>query len=190
MSISYPIRFADQLRQHLRALRKKRSLTQAQLGALLGVSQARIAEIEANPGLVSIDQLMQLFAALGVSVSLTELDAAAPAKEQAQPEDEHRPTKPASRKRLRQEVRSSVPDAAGADAQYTVNTPPDSKWDARLMRSGPNGPVTSILVEEQSSSDDESRKSYLEELRRLNPDKEVYPASARNYLLRPKKGSW
>lgn len=69
---TYPILFTTQLRQHLRALRKKRGLTQAQLGALIGVSQARIAEIEANPGLVSFDQLMQLFSAFDVRLSLIE----------------------------------------------------------------------------------------------------------------------
>lgn len=72
MSVDYPIRFAAQLRQHLRALRKKRGLTQAQFGALVGVSQARIAEIEANPGLVSFEQMLQLLAVLGVTLSLQE----------------------------------------------------------------------------------------------------------------------
>jgi transcriptional regulator with XRE-family HTH domain len=72
MAITYPISFAAQLRQHLRALRKKRGLTQAQLGAMVGVSQVRIAEIEANPGLVSFDQLMQLLSILGVSISLSD----------------------------------------------------------------------------------------------------------------------
>jgi transcriptional regulator with XRE-family HTH domain len=72
MTNQYPIKFTTQLRQHLRALRKTRGLTQAQLGELVGVSQARIAEIEANPGLVSFDQLMQLFAMLDVTVVLNE----------------------------------------------------------------------------------------------------------------------
>ena len=72
MVTTYPISFSAQLRQHLRALRKKRGLTQAQLGALVGVSQVRIAEIEANPGLVSFDQLMQLLSMLGVSIALSD----------------------------------------------------------------------------------------------------------------------
>ena len=72
MATTYPISFSAQLRQHLRGLRKKRGLTQAQLGALIGVSQVRIAEIEANPGLVSFDQLMQLLSMLGVSISLSD----------------------------------------------------------------------------------------------------------------------
>ena len=50
-------------------------LTQAQVGAALGVSQARIAEIEANPGLVNFDQLLQLLAYPGCNVCL-ELEVA------------------------------------------------------------------------------------------------------------------
>lgn len=73
MANSYPIQFATQLRHHLRAFRKKRGLTQAQLGALTGVSQGRIAEIEANPGLVSFDQMMQLLSILDVSIVLSEI---------------------------------------------------------------------------------------------------------------------
>lgn len=76
MTNIYPIRFTAQLRQHLRALRKKRALTQAQVGAMVGVSQARIAEIEANPGLVSLDQLMQLLSVLDVSLFLNEAPSA------------------------------------------------------------------------------------------------------------------
>lgn len=70
MPKDYPLRFSGQLRQHLRALRKQRGLTQAQLGALVGVSQARIAEIEADPGLVKLDQMLQLIAALGATLSI------------------------------------------------------------------------------------------------------------------------
>ncbi len=78
MATAFPVRFPDQLRQHLRALRKRHGLTQAQLGALVGVSQARIAEIEANPGLVNFEQLMKLLFVLGVSLTLQE-EAVAPA---------------------------------------------------------------------------------------------------------------
>ncbi|WP_422084350.1 helix-turn-helix domain-containing protein [Variovorax sp.] len=68
--MDYPLRFVDQLRTHLKALRKQRGLTQAQAGALIGVSQARVAEIEANPGAVSFEQLMKLLSALGASFCL------------------------------------------------------------------------------------------------------------------------
>jgi HTH-type transcriptional regulator / antitoxin HipB len=63
--MSFPLRIPDQLKQHLRALRKSRGLTQGELGALVGVKQARIAEIEANPGAVSLDQITKVLAALG-----------------------------------------------------------------------------------------------------------------------------
>lgn len=109
----FPVRFPDQLRQHLRALRKRRGLTQAQLGARIGVSQARIAEIEANPGLVNFEQLMKLLSVLGASLTLqsesaapdaTGAPAAKPAKPKApkpQPKRSSRPpeVKPASRPR-------------------------------------------------------------------------------------------
>jgi HTH-type transcriptional regulator/antitoxin HipB len=68
--MSYPIRVPDQLKQHLRALRKSHGLTQSQLGALVGVKQARMAEIEANPGAVSLDQLTKILAVLGGTLHL------------------------------------------------------------------------------------------------------------------------
>lgn len=79
--MNFPLRIADQLQPHLRALRKRRGLTQAQLGALVGVKQARIAEIEANPGAVSLDQLIRLLAALGGTLHLhTDGDVSAVAR--------------------------------------------------------------------------------------------------------------
>jgi HTH-type transcriptional regulator/antitoxin HipB len=110
----FPVRFPDQLRQHLRALRKRHGLTQAQLGALIGVSQARIAEIEANPGLVNFEQLMKLLSVLGASLTLQE-EAVAPVATRApaakaskpkatkpQPKPSTRPpeVKPATRRNL------------------------------------------------------------------------------------------
>lgn len=68
--MDYPIQISNQLREYLRALRKERGLTQAALGQLVGVGQARIAEIENNPGVVSVDQLMKLVSALRVSLVL------------------------------------------------------------------------------------------------------------------------
>lgn len=74
--MSFPLRIPDQLKQHLRALRKSRGLTQGQLGALVGVRQARIAEIEANPGPVSLDQLTKVLAALGGTLHLHSAEGA------------------------------------------------------------------------------------------------------------------
>lgn len=74
--MSSPLRLPAQLKQHLRALRKRRALTQSQLGSLVGVGQARIAEIEANPGAVSLDQITQVLAALGGTLHLHSAEGA------------------------------------------------------------------------------------------------------------------
>jgi HTH-type transcriptional regulator/antitoxin HipB len=59
-----PVQTAEQLATHLRSLRRRLKLTQSELGVRLGVEQARIGKIERNPGSISVDQLLQLLAAL------------------------------------------------------------------------------------------------------------------------------
>jgi HipA-like protein len=91
MAAVFPVHFPDQLHQRLRALRKRQGLNQAQLGALIDFRQARIADIEANPELVSFEQLMRLRSVMGVSLTLNEKEAApaitrAPAAKAARPE--------------------------------------------------------------------------------------------------------
>jgi HTH-type transcriptional regulator/antitoxin HipB len=137
---AFPVRFPNQLRQHLRALRKRHGLTQAQLGALIGVSQARIAEIEADPGLVNFEQLMKLLCVLGVSLTLQE-GTVAPAA-----------TSVPAAKAVRPRATKPQPKAA----------PGQSKPDP-VARTRPQAP---------------------------NPDSGVQPASRRNFVARPKKGSW
>jgi HTH-type transcriptional regulator/antitoxin HipB len=61
---------AAQLPAHLRSLRKARGMTQAELGARIGLDQTRIAKIERDPAIVSVGQLMQLLNALRVRVVL------------------------------------------------------------------------------------------------------------------------
>lgn len=68
--MDYSILFPDQLKSHLKSLRKARGLTQLQLGRLLGLGQVRVAEIEANPAAISVDQLFKLLSALNVGVLL------------------------------------------------------------------------------------------------------------------------
>ncbi len=65
------LHYADQLSTLLRSLRKRRKLTQAQLGDVLGVSQARVAELEAKPGVVGMSQMIKVLAALGGTLQLT-----------------------------------------------------------------------------------------------------------------------
>lgn len=92
--MNYALRIAEQLKPHLRGLRKSRGLTQAQLGALVGVGQARIAEIEAKPGAVSLDQLVKVLAALGATLQLNpgDTDGAKDGLMLAQPNPLVRPT--------------------------------------------------------------------------------------------------
>lgn len=66
----YPIQTPSQLSSHLRALRIERGLSQAALGAILGLSQTRIARIEADPLSVSAGQLLRILSALGMRMTL------------------------------------------------------------------------------------------------------------------------
>jgi HTH-type transcriptional regulator / antitoxin HipB len=73
--MDYPLKTTEQLRQQLRSLRKKHRLTQAGLGVLIGVTQARVVEIEANPGSVSLQQILQVLHALGAGLVIRDGEA-------------------------------------------------------------------------------------------------------------------
>lgn len=68
--MDYLIQTPLQLSSHLRALRKARGLSQAALGAALGVGQTRVARIEASPTAISVEQLIAVLGALGVQMVL------------------------------------------------------------------------------------------------------------------------
>jgi HTH-type transcriptional regulator / antitoxin HipB len=68
--MAYPLQTPSQLPSHLRALRQARGWTQAELGTRLGLSQTRIARIEGAPLSVSVQQLLEVLAALGVRLAL------------------------------------------------------------------------------------------------------------------------
>ncbi|APW37721.1 hypothetical protein RD110_11350 [Rhodoferax koreense] len=55
----------QQLRTILRSLRQARGMTQAQLGERIGVTQKRIARIEAAPEKTAYDQIARIVTALG-----------------------------------------------------------------------------------------------------------------------------
>lgn len=59
-----------QLGRVLTSARKAKGLTQAAVGARLGLSQKRISAIEAAPGTLTADQLLKLCAALGLELSI------------------------------------------------------------------------------------------------------------------------
>ena len=61
----YPVDTPQQLRAILRALRQARGLTQTQLGQRIGVTQKRIARIEAAPQVTGFDQIARMVSAMG-----------------------------------------------------------------------------------------------------------------------------
>lgn len=70
--MDYPVQLASQLPQLLKSLRKSRRMTQAELARRLGVVQSRVADIERDPGAVSVEQLLQVLAMLGAQVLVRE----------------------------------------------------------------------------------------------------------------------
>lgn len=83
--MAYHLQVPSQLSSHLRALRKAKGLSQAELGQRLGLSQTRVARIEGDPLSISVDQLLTVLAALGVRVTL---DALSDTPAQPAPESE------------------------------------------------------------------------------------------------------
>jgi len=73
--VDYPVQLSSQLQQLLKSLRKSRDMTQAELAQRLGVVQSRIADIERDPGAVSVEQLLQVLAMLGAQIVVRENDA-------------------------------------------------------------------------------------------------------------------
>jgi HTH-type transcriptional regulator/antitoxin HipB len=69
---TFPIQAPAQLSVHIKSLRKARGLTQAALGKRIGVKQVRVADIENNPGAVSLDQLLQVLHALDARLLLAD----------------------------------------------------------------------------------------------------------------------
>lgn len=54
----------------IKTARKKRKLTQGQLGELVGVKKAQISRLENNTGNVTLETVMRIFNALGAKLSL------------------------------------------------------------------------------------------------------------------------
>jgi HTH-type transcriptional regulator/antitoxin HipB len=78
----FEVQTSSQLASHVRSLRKSLGLTQSQLGARLGLEQARIAKIERNPGSISVEQLLALLNALdtGLFIRRKQRKPGSPAK--------------------------------------------------------------------------------------------------------------
>ncbi|MHB1248935.1 MAG: helix-turn-helix domain-containing protein [Polaromonas sp.] len=69
---TFPVQTSAQLSVHLKSLRNARGLTQTALGERIGVKQVRMADIEKNPGAVSLDQLLQVLHALNARLLLAD----------------------------------------------------------------------------------------------------------------------
>lgn len=69
-SAAQPLLTATQLGQLLRAGRKQRGLTQAEVGARLGLSQNRVSHLEGHADELSVKQLLTWCAVVGLELSL------------------------------------------------------------------------------------------------------------------------
>ena len=169
--MDFPIHLTSQLREHLRALRKARGLTQAALGRLLGVGQARIAEIESNPGAVSVDQLLKVVSALRAFLVLRD---DVPGVSASRPDTTASP--PSSLANKPRKLAKQPP----------VDIPPTGRRSMQPLTGSGRRQAASVLA----SRTDAKTPSDAHALRGANPDAEVTPTSRRNFVIRPKKGSW
>ncbi len=71
----HPLQSPAQLAMYLRALRKAKGLTQSELGALLGVTRARVSEIERDPANLGFSQLQRIVHLLSGRLVLEVQDA-------------------------------------------------------------------------------------------------------------------
>lgn len=69
-STAPPLLTAKQLGELLKAARKQRGLTQAGLGARLGLSQNRVSHLEGHAHELSVKQLLTWCAVVGLELSL------------------------------------------------------------------------------------------------------------------------
>ena len=73
-----PLITALQLGQLLRAARKRRKLTQAEVAGRLGLSQNRVSHLELHADELSFKQLLGWCAAVGLELHLAERETSAP----------------------------------------------------------------------------------------------------------------
>lgn len=76
-SNAQPLATALQLGHLLRAARKRRKLTQAEVAGRLGLSQNRVSHLELHPEQLSFKQLLAWCAVVGLELHLAERGASA-----------------------------------------------------------------------------------------------------------------
>ncbi len=72
--MNYPVDTPSAAKAVIRALRRSRGLSQTQLGERMGLSQKRIARIEAAPGRAGFDQVTKLISVLGGRMVIEVID--------------------------------------------------------------------------------------------------------------------
>jgi HTH-type transcriptional regulator/antitoxin HipB len=70
--ITQPLLTSTQLGQLLRAARKRRGLTQAEVGVRLGLSQNRVSHLEGHADELSAKQLLTWCAVVGLELTMAE----------------------------------------------------------------------------------------------------------------------
>jgi len=70
--MEYKIAIAQQLSSLLKSMRKKSGLTQKELGGKLGVSQRRVAAIEAKPESARFERILQILSELDADLIIRE----------------------------------------------------------------------------------------------------------------------
>ena len=83
-SSAQPLLTATQLGQLLRTARKQRGLTQAEVGARLGLSQNRVSHLEGHADELSVKQLLTWCAVVGLELRLAQRLTTAPEAGKAQ----------------------------------------------------------------------------------------------------------
>ncbi|OYY10918.1 MAG: hypothetical protein B7Y67_14735 [Polynucleobacter sp. 35-46-11] len=71
--MNYPIQTLDSLRLFIRAFRKQKGVTQADMAEKLGISQQAYARFEGNPHSATFERLFLVLRILDVSVSMEQI---------------------------------------------------------------------------------------------------------------------
>ena len=70
IAMTQPLLTTLQLGRFLQSARKAAKLTQAEVGARMGLSQKRISALELDPGSLTADQLLRLCGILGLEMTI------------------------------------------------------------------------------------------------------------------------
>jgi HTH-type transcriptional regulator / antitoxin HipB len=123
--VDYPVQIISQLRQLLKSLRKSRQMTQAELARRLGVVQSRVADIERDPGAVSVEQLLQVLAMLGAQMVVRDTRTDARPIKQGTELPVDLKSQPSLTANLSVEPKPQSKDSASTSSNPSDSPPPD-----------------------------------------------------------------